>query len=111
MVEIEAERFERAPVVVAVVSRVVPGHKVPEWEQILSSGAVCLNLLNAATALGFAAQWLTEWPAYNDDVKQALGLETGDRIAGFVYFGTAKEKPEERFRPAVEAVVSEWTGR
>ncbi|MEM9169966.1 MAG: nitroreductase family protein, partial [Pseudomonadota bacterium] len=59
----ERARFERAPVVVAVVSKVDPNHKTPEWEQILTAGAVCQNLLLAALASGFAAQWLTEWYA------------------------------------------------
>ncbi len=108
LVEVERERFQRAPVVVAVASRIVKGHKIPEWEQTLSSGAACLNLLNASHALGFSAQWLTEWPAYNGDVVRALRLEDNERIAGFVYIGTAKEPPAERQRAAYEAVVSEW---
>lgn len=109
-VEIESERFERAPLVVAVVSRTNPAHKIPEWEQILSSGAACQNMLTAALAMGFAAQWITEWPAYNDDVKRALGLEPADRIAGFLYLGTMTEPPAERQRPEYGDIVSEWTG-
>lgn len=109
LVEVEEERFERAPVVVAVTSRVVKEHKIPEWEQVLSSGAACQNLLNAAHAAGYAAQWVTEWPAYNEDVDAALGLGEDERIAGFVYIGTAKEAPDERKRAALEDVVSEWS--
>lgn len=108
LVEVERERFQRAPVVVAVASRVVKEHKIPEWEQTLSSGAACINMLNAAHAIGFAAQWLTEWPAYNADVAAALGLDENERVAGFVYVGTAKEPPTERQRAEYEAVVSEW---
>ena len=88
-VEIEKERFTRAPIIVAVVSRTVPEHKIPEWEQILSSGAACQNMLIAALGMGFAAQWITEWCAYNDQVKGALGLEARDRIAGFLYLVVA----------------------
>lgn len=109
LVEVEEERFERAPVVVAVISRVVKEHKIPEWEQILSSGAACQNMLNAAHASGFAAQWITEWPAYDRNVQKALGLAENDRIAGFVYIGSAKEPPEERKRAELADVVSEWT--
>jgi nitroreductase len=109
-VEIERERFLRAPVVVAVASHTNPAHKIPEWEQILSSGAACQNMLTAALSMGFAAQWITEWPAYDDGVKAALGLEPADRIAGFLYFGSMTEAPTDRDRPDYAAIVSEWTG-
>lgn len=106
--ETEANRFRRAPVVIAVVSHVRRVPTVPEWEQILSAGAVCQNLLHAANALGFSAQWITEWYAYNDDVRAALGLAENERVAGFVYVGTAREKPSERDRPDLDAIVSRW---
>lgn len=109
-VEIETERFSRAPVVIAVVSRTNPEHKIPEWEQILSSGAACQNMLTAALSMGFAAQWITEWYAYNDDVKTALGLSPNDRIAGFIYLGSMDEAPTDRARPEFGDIVSEWTG-
>ena len=108
LIEVEKERFQRAPVVVVVTSRLTPGHKIPEWEQTLSSGAACMNMLNAAHALGFAAQWITEWPAYNDDVAAALGVGEHERIAGFVYIGTAAEPPDERTRPEIGDIVTEW---
>ena len=109
-VEIEKERFTRAPIVIAVISRTNPQHKIPEWEQILSSGAACQNMLTAALGMGYAAQWITEWYAYNTDVKAALGAEPNDRIAGFLYLGTLKEKPTDRERPEFGNIVSEWTG-
>jgi nitroreductase len=109
-VEIEKERFTRAPIVVAVISHTNPEHKIPEWEQILSSGAACQNMLTAALGMGYAAQWITEWYAYNDDVKAALGAEPADRIAGYLYLGTLKETPKDRARPDYDDIVSEWTG-
>lgn len=109
-VEIEEERFSRAPLVIAVISRTQPEHKIPEWEQVLSSGAACQNMLTAALGMGYAAQWITEWCAYNDDVKAALGLEPNDRVAGFLYLGTRTEEPTDRQRPEYEEIVSEWTG-
>ena len=109
-VEIEEERFSRAPMVIAVISRTQPEHKIPEWEQILSSGAACQNMLTAALGMGYAAQWITEWCAYNDDVKAALGLEQSDRVAGFLYLGTRTEEPTDRQRPEYGDIVSEWTG-
>ena len=106
--ENEAKRFVRAPVVIAVISRVRENPGAPEWEQILSAGASCQNLLTAATALGFGARWITEWYAYNDDIRAALALGDGERVAGFVYIGTAKETPEERERPDLGAIVTSW---
>ncbi len=106
--DLEATRFTRAPLVIAVVSCIVSPHKIPEWEQSLSVGAVCLNLLYSAHAMGFGANWLTEWCAYHPKVRAALGLAASEKIAGFVYIGTASEKPEDRPRPALSEVVSEW---
>ena len=106
-VELERQRLARAPVVVAVISKVLKAHKIPEWEQVLSAGAACQNLLVAALSLGYAAQWLTEWYAYEPLVNEALGLAGEDRVAGFVYIGNA-EAPGDRARPAFDDVVSEW---
>ncbi len=75
----EQQRFQRAPLVIAVISTVTEQHKIPLWEQELSAGAVCQNLLIAASAMGFGAQWLTEWYAYDPDIKDALGLRSGER--------------------------------
>lgn len=109
--ETEAKRFMRAPLVVAVISSVVKPSPIPEWEQLLSAGAACQNLVVAASALGFGANWITEWYAFNDDVSKALGLGDSERVAGFIYIGTAKEKPKERPRPALDDIVSAWTPR
>ena len=108
-IEIERERLTRAPVVVAVVSKVVKEHKIPEWEQILSSGAACQTMLIAALSMGYAAQWITEWYAYDPDVKAALGVGAEDRIAGFLYLGNEAAEPTERMRPEYDDIVSEWT--
>ena len=108
-IEIERERLTRAPVVVAVVSKVVKEHKIPEWEQILSSGAACQTMLIAALSMGYAAQWITEWYAYDPDVKAALGIGAEDRIAGFLYLGNEAAEPTERMRPEYDDIVSEWT--
>ena len=65
-------------------------------------------MLLAASAHGFAAQWLTEWYAYDDRVKGALGLGEEERIAGFVYIGTAAEDPKERARPVLSDIISRF---
>ena len=105
-VEEERARFLRAPVVIGVVSAAREQHKIPVWEQELSAGAVCQNILVAATALGFVANWLSEWYAYHPVVKDRLGLKPGERIAGFIYIGTAKDDLEERPRPEMDRIVT-----
>lgn len=107
--EAERVRLARAPVVVAVVSRADPSHpKIPEWEQVLSAGAVALHLLLVARAMGFAGQWLTDWCAYDRDVLAALGLAASERLAGFIHLGTAVGEVRERARPEVEGLVRYW---
>ncbi|MDF1794361.1 MAG: nitroreductase [Thalassobaculaceae bacterium] len=111
LVELERQRPQRCPVLLAVTSRIDPLHpKIPELEQRLSGGALCQNILVAAHASGFAAQWLTEWCAFHPAVKEALGHSAETDIIGFIYIGTPTEAPTERGRPAYEDVVSEWKG-
>lgn len=107
--ETEANRFMRAPVVVAVISSLKDNPTVPEWEQVLSAGAACQNLLVAANACGFSAQWITEWYAFDDKIADALGLKNGERVAGFIYIGTASEAPDERDRPDLESITTSWS--
>jgi nitroreductase len=104
----ERDRFTLAPLIVAVVSRASPHMKIPDWEQVLSAGAVCMNLLNAATALGYGAVWLTGWAAYDRRVLDTLGLAPEERIAGFIHLGTSKEKPAERARPDLVDIVTRF---
>jgi nitroreductase len=103
---LERNRLARAPVVIAVVSRAQPHVKIPEWEQVLSAGAVCMNLLTAAAAMGFGATWITEWYAFDRRVLDVLGLAPDERIAGFVHVGTPREKPADRARPALADLVT-----
>jgi nitroreductase len=103
------ERFNFAPLIVAVVARVDGNNKVPVQEQILSAGCVAYNLLLGAQALGFGAQWLTGWAAYDSEAATLLGLAENERIVSFVHIGTAREPAPERTRPALESVVSEWS--
>ena len=105
-IEEERQRFLRAPLVIGVISAAREQIKIPVWEQELSAGAVCQNILIAAHALGFVGNWLTEWYAYHPAVKEGLGLKSGERVAGFIYIGTAKEELEERVRPELEKIVS-----
>ena len=109
--EIEAnERFARqAPELIVALSSPQPQAKIPLWEQQLSCGAACMNLLLATHALGYAAGWVTGWAAYSDAVLAAFGAPP-ERIAGFIFLGTPGVELEERPRPEFDEVASEWTG-
>jgi nitroreductase len=107
-VEIERRRFS-APIVIAVISHPV-AHKVPEWEQVLSAGAVCMTLCVAANAMGFATSWLTEWYAYDRGVLERFGLQPEEKIAGFIHIGTPTGPRDERPRPALADIVSNFEG-
>ena len=106
---IESNRFS-APLVVAVISRAERHFKVPEWEQVLSSGAVCMNLTVAANAMGFATAWLTEWYAYDRRVLERFGLSANEKVAGFIHIGTAPGPREDRPRPGLADVVTTFVG-
>ncbi|MBL8535992.1 MAG: nitroreductase [Hyphomonadaceae bacterium] len=95
---IARETFMRAPFCVMVVSTAAPHAKIPEWEQCLSAGAVCQNLLIAAHAMGFGGCWLTGWACYDARARTALGLADHERIAGFIHLGAPTEIPTERVR-------------
>ncbi len=108
VVEKDRARFSHAPVIVTVVAGLTPGHKVPEQEQLLTAGSVCFALLQAAQALGFGAQWLTGWMAYDDAVAATLGLSADERIAGFIHIGTPKMEAPERERPDPALLLTDW---
>ncbi|AKI00592.1 nitroreductase [Hoeflea sp. IMCC20628] len=106
MIAVEKTRLTRAPVVIAVISRAAPHVKIPEWEQVLSAGAVCLNLVMAANALGYAANWLSEWFAFDESVYPLLGVADGERVAGFIHIGTPQIQTVERPRPELADIVT-----
>ena len=109
-VEHERKRPQRAPLLLVVSNRLEPLHKIPILEQTLSGGALCMNILNAAHALGYAANWVTGWPAFDDEVKRTLGVPPNAQIIGFVHIGSPGAPPKERIRPKMEDIVSVWTG-
>lgn len=106
---LKADEFARAGgALVVLISRPVPAHKIPVWEQELSAGAVGMNLLHAGHALGYVGSWLTGWAAYDPIVEAAFGLRDGERIAGFFFFGSPGRELEERPRPEIGQIVQRW---
>jgi len=102
-------KIKAPPLTVAVISRATAGD-IPEWEQRLSAGAVCMTLVIAAGAMGFGANWITDWYAYDPEANALLGLAEGERVAGFVHLGAAAEAPLERVRPDVATLAADWRG-
>lgn len=109
MISVERARFTRAPVVIGVISTAGPHVKIPEWEQLMSAGAVCLNLLMAANAHGYVSNWLTEWFSYDEKAHPLLGIRPGEKVAGFIHIGSTTFPVTERPRPALSDIVT-WVG-
>jgi nitroreductase len=103
----EREFAHQAPVMIVLISAPAHDHKIPVWEQELSCGAVGMNLLHAANALGYVGGWITGWRAYSPKVMRAFCRE-GERIAGFIFLGTPASPLEERPRPALPDLVEDW---
>lgn len=110
-IEKSRERFNAAPLVLVIIARTNSNHpKVPEQEQLLSAGCVAYNLLLGAHALGFGAQWLTGWSAYDRDAAAILGLTANERVIGYVHVGTPIETIPDRERPDAAMLTTDWTG-
>lgn len=101
-------KLRNPPVSIAVISSVVVGHKIPEWEQLLSAGAVSYNLCLAAQAAGWGANWITDWYSEDERVTALLPLRPNERMAGYIHLGTAAEPPLERVRPDLSQIVTRW---
>jgi len=103
-------KLSAPPAALMVVYSPVQPHKIPLWEQMGSAFAICQNLLIAAGAMGYGANWITDWYAYDDEAKTILGLKDGEEVAGFIYLGTPGEAPLERDRPNYAERTSWWEG-
>ena len=106
--EKDRARFSFASEIITVIARLTPAHKVPEQEQLLSAGSVCFALLQAAQALGYGAQWLTGWAAYDEAIRERLGVGENEKIVGFIHVGTPKLEAPERERPDPRALLADW---
>jgi nitroreductase len=101
--------FARAPLVVAVVSTAAVHAKIPVWEQHMSAAAVCFNLVLVAQAHGFDAQWQSDWVAYDEGAKAAMGIAVHENVAGLIYVGTSAVALEDRPRPDAKALTTHWS--
>jgi nitroreductase len=107
-IDVEKKRLTDAPLVIGVVSLTKPHPKVPPWEQELSAGASAMNIVTAATALGYGACWLTGWFSFDRDVLDGLGLKVDEKFAGFIHIGTVSKPNEDRPRPALSQIVTRF---
>jgi nitroreductase len=107
-IEVENKRLTDAPLVIGIVSFTKPHPKVPPWEQELSAGASAMNIVTAATALGYGACWLTGWFAFDRDVLDGLGLKADEKLAGFIHIGTPSKPSEDRPRPPLSEIVTRF---
>ena len=107
-IEVEKRRLTDAPLVIGVVSFTKPHPKVPAWEQELSAGASSMNIVTAATALGYGACWLTGWFAFDRDVLDGLGLKADEKLAGLIHIGTVSKPSEDSPRPVLSDIVTRF---
>jgi nitroreductase len=107
-IDVEKKRLADAPLVIGVVSFTKPHPKVPPWEQELSAGASAMNIVTAATALGYGACWLTGWFAFDRDVLDGFGLKADEKLAGLIHIGTVSKPSEDRPRPALSDIVTRF---
>jgi nitroreductase len=108
VIEKDRLRFSFAPLIVTVVAKLGPDPKIPEQERLLSAGCVCFALLQSAQALGFGAQWLTGWAAYDPEIRALLGIADDEVVAGFIHIGTAQTAAPERERPDPATLLTDW---
>lgn len=107
-IEKAVQEYANAELAVIVVASPKPSEKIPEIEQTLSAGAVCMQLLNAALASGWGANWLSGWASHDADWRERhLGLMPHEWIAGIIHIGTERNTPPERPRPDIDA-ITEW---
>ncbi len=109
VIEKDRLRFSFAPLIVTVIATLGPDSKIPEQERLLTAGCVCFALLQAAQAMGFGAQWLTGWAAYDPGIRTLLGIGEHETVVGFIHIGTAQTAAPERERPDPAALLTDWT--
>ena len=109
-IEVEKNQFLPAPITIGVLSKPVEHKWISEKEQLLSAGCVALNLVHGANALGFGAHWVTRWFSVDEEAKKMLGAKTGEDFVAFIHIGTAKKTLEDRERPDLKNIVSNWQG-
>lgn len=101
-------QFARSHLAVVVISAPIIPHKVPAVEQTASGAALCMNIVNAASAAGWAAQWLTGWVAHDAAfAKTAFGAQAGQTVLGIIHIGAVDSEWPDRPRPDPAKII-EW---
>ena len=101
-------QFDFATLAVVVVSSPKDIERIPLSEQILSAGAVCSALVNAAQAHGFGGCWLSGWLSHDSDFAQsAFGLNADETVAGIVHIGTPAQTPSATPRADI-STITKW---
>lgn len=108
--EQELARFSRAPLVIGVVSIPKPSPKIPQWEMLLSGGAAAMNLLIGANAMGYGANWITNWYSDTEEGRRILGLAPEESVIGFVHIGSFDGEPLPRPRPDAVTLYKDYEG-
>lgn len=104
-------QYDLGKLAVVVIASPKPDPKVPEVEQLLSAGALCFGIVNAAEAAGWGASWLTGWPAHDPQfIASAFGCEAGERVAGIVHIATPPADAPDRPRPDLGRLAT-WVDR
>lgn len=106
--ELEQTRFERAPLIIALISSTRTHPKATIWEQELSAGALGLSLILACNGFGYSANWLSEWPIYDSEAAAIIGAKEHEKIAGLFYIGKTDIAPTERPRPNLDDIFEYW---
>jgi nitroreductase len=107
----ERQKPLRAPLIIVVATKCDRSAKIPLIEQIISAGCAAFSIMQAAFAQGLGAMWRTGEPAYDDSVKNALGIEGDNFVVGFIYVGTEIGEPRTRPERSIDEFTEHWMGR
>jgi len=104
---LERTRAAQAPLVIALVARLNPTHKVPLHEQWMAIGGAVTNVLNALHCMGFGAKMLSGRRAADPQIGAAF-CRDGEQLVGWISAGTPKVALHARSGDNVEQIRSEF---
>lgn len=98
------ERPLLASHVIAIGMKRQTNGKIPEVEEIEATACAVQNMLLTAAAHGVAAYWTSGGITYEEEAKPFFGLETQDRLLGFLYIGYPQKWIEGK-RNSIQAKI------